>query len=129
MVSHYTLKNCRLCGSNKLEIILTLSDSPLCDAYVLERKPQDNYPLALNLCMNCSFVQLNSVIDPEVIYKDYIYVTTSSSGLDQHFSNYCNDVCNYLNIPQKSLVVDIGRISIGPCTKYSSFCSRKKHKH
>jgi 2-polyprenyl-3-methyl-5-hydroxy-6-metoxy-1,4-benzoquinol methylase len=58
--------------------------------------------------MDCSFVQLNVVVDPEVIYRDYIYVTTSSSGLDRHFSKYCKDVCDYLSYAKNKLVVDIG---------------------
>ena len=48
------------------------------------------------------------MINPEVIYRDYIYVTTSSLGLQKHFESYAIEVCNYLNLAKSSLVVDIG---------------------
>ena len=107
-MDHYIRKDCRLCKSQHLESVLALNDSPLCDAYVLEPKQQGCYPLGLKMCLDCSFVQLNTVVDPEVIYRDYIYVTTSSSGLDRHFIKYCKEVCDYLSYSKNKLVVDIG---------------------
>ena len=107
-MDYYIRKDCRLCCGPNLESVLRLNDSALCDVYVLKPKLQDFYPLGLNMCMDCSFVQLNTVVDPEVIYRDYIYVTTSSSDLDRHFSKYCKDVCDYLSYAKNKLVVDIG---------------------
>ena len=107
-MDHYIRKDCRLCGSQKLEKVLSLKNSALCDVYLKEPEKQEFYPLGLNLCMDCSFVQLSTVVNPEIIYKDYIYVTTSSSGLDSHFSKYCNELCDYLGYKEKNLVVDIG---------------------
>jgi len=40
--------------------------------------------------------EINTIIDPEIIYKDYIYVTTSSSGLQNHFKAYADEVCSQL---------------------------------
>ena len=107
-MNYYIRKNCRLCGSKNLELVLQLANSPLCDSYVYSPIKQDFFPLALELCLNCTFVQLNCVVEPKIIYGEHINFTTISSGLDKHFSNYCHDVCKYLRMPQKSLVVDIG---------------------
>jgi SAM-dependent methyltransferase len=107
-MDHYIRKDCRLCGSQKLEKVLSLNNSALCDVYLKKPEKQEFYPLGLNLCMDCSFVQLSTVVNPEVIYRDYIYVTISSSGLEKHFSNYCSYVCDYLSFKENQLIVDIG---------------------
>jgi len=101
-------QNCRLCASNNINVVLPLQKSPLCDAYLKKPKKQEFYNLNLCLCEDCGFVQIDTVIEPETIYKDYIYVTTSSPGLKSHFKKYAADVCNFLNIEKDSLIVDIG---------------------
>jgi hypothetical protein len=53
-------------------------------------------------------VQIDTVIEPETIYRDYIYVTTSSPGLQNHFKEYALEVCNHLNLDKSNLTVDIG---------------------
>jgi SAM-dependent methyltransferase len=80
----------------------------LCDAYLATPKEQVFYPLELHQCQDCGFVQINTVIDPEVIYRDYLYVTTSSSGLNSHFANYADAVCSRLKLSPDRLVIDIG---------------------
>jgi|SanBayMetagenome_1026888.scaffolds.fasta_scaffold00198_4 SAM-dependent methyltransferase len=108
MKEFYVRNTCRLCGSNELNLVLPLHESSLCDAYIKEKKEQNFYSLDLFLCNNCGFVQINTIIDPEIIYKDYIYVTTSSSGLQNHFKAYADEVCSQLQLIQSNLTVDIG---------------------
>jgi hypothetical protein len=107
MNDHYIKNDCRLCKSKDLKIVLPLMDSPLCDAYLREKRTQNFYPLVLELCVRCGFVQINCVVEPETIYRDYIYMTTSSSGLKLHFQSYASEVFKLANCPQ-SFVVDIG---------------------
>ncbi|MFA6189468.1 MAG: class I SAM-dependent methyltransferase [Sulfuricurvum sp.] len=108
MKEFYKRDSCRLCGSKHLDLALPLKKSPLCDAYIKEKKEQTFYDLNLYLCKECSFVQIDTVIDPEVIYRDYIYVTTSSLGLVEHFEKYAHEVCDFLKLTESNLTVDIG---------------------
>ena len=108
MTDSYLKQNCRLCDSKNIEIVLPLEKSPLCDAYLNQPKKQKFYDLNLCLCNECDFVQIDTVIEPETIYRDYIYVTTSSPGLESHFKRYALDVCDFLNLYQSNLTVDIG---------------------
>ena len=85
--NYKNIKECRLCGSKKLSIVLPLNKSPLCDAYLKNKRKQQFYDLKLCLCNLCKFVQIDTVVDPKIIYRDYIYVTTSSLGLINHFKN------------------------------------------
>ena len=104
----YDISTCKLCKSKDLSEILSLKDSPLCDEYLKTKNTQVLYPLALNLCNICGFIQLTHVVPPEIIYKNYIYITTSSPGLKTHFQKYAEDVSNNLIINKDSLIVDIG---------------------
>lgn len=108
MKDFYIRDNCRLCKSDDMQVVLNLEKSPLCDAYIKNVKTQKFYDLNLCFCKNCGFVQTDSVVDPEIIYRDYIYVTTSSVGLMKHFEIYAKEICNMLNFDNSSFVVDIG---------------------
>jgi len=118
------IKECRLCGSKKLSIVLPLNKSPLCDAYLKNKRKQQFYDLKLCLCNSCKFVQIDTVVDPKIIYRDYIYVTTSSLGLINHFKNYTNDIYKALKFKNKKFIIDIGS-NDGTLLGYFK---KKKHK-
>ena len=105
---YYIKKSCRLCDSQDLALVLPLQKSPLCDEYLISMRKQPFYDLNLFYCKDCGHVQIDTVIDPETIYKDYIYTTTTSTGLVEHFGNYAKSVSEKLSLSDNDLVVDIG---------------------
>ena len=36
-------------------------------------------------CLNCGFKQLSTVVDADKVYGDYLYTTSTSKGLKDHF--------------------------------------------
>ena len=109
--SYYLRDSCRLCQGHRLELVLPLKPTPLCDAYVktshLDHE-QEVFPLDLYLCRDCGFAQIGCVVDPEIIYRDYIYVSSSSLGLSEHFKTYAMEAIDRLKLEPQALVVDIG---------------------
>lgn len=102
---------CRLCDSTDLERVLQLAPSPPVDAYVTaERRlePQPAFPLDLFLCRSCGHAQLLDVVSPELLFGDYIYETSSSPGLVEHFQSYADAVFDFSGRPAGSLAVDVG---------------------
>ena len=100
-----------MCGSRDLRLILKMAATPPGDHYVTAeqtRTPQPVYPMDLMMCGGCALVQLPDVVDPELLYRDYIYNTSISLGLVQHFDRYAGAVLDRVAPPQGSLVVDIG---------------------
>ena len=57
---YYIRQSCRLCSSNRLNLVLPLQPTALCDAYVKADRvdhAQDKYPLDLYQCDECGFAQ------------------------------------------------------------------------
>lgn len=110
-VSVSTRSSCRLCGSAELELVLPLGPTPLADAYVAQQHlsiEQKLYPLDLHLCLDCGLAQLLEVVHADAVYVDYIYETTSSLGLIDHFDRYAEEVIARLGLSGNELVLDIG---------------------
>lgn len=104
-------RTCRLCDSTKLDLAVPIKPSPVADAYVPAdrlREPQELYPLDLYLCADCGHVQLLEVVDPGILFGHYIYTTSLSLGLVEHFRGYADQILARFTFPQNSLAVDIG---------------------
>ena len=100
-------KKCRLCKS-KISLISALASTPIGDAYLPAKKDLAHYPLDLYLCEACGLLQIVDLIDPEEIYRDYIYHTADSLGLVEHFRKYVESVLARIEPSANSLVVEIG---------------------
>jgi SAM-dependent methyltransferase len=100
-----------MCGSRDLQLILKMTATPPGDHYVTADQlatPQPVYPMDLVMCGFCALAQLPDVVDPELLYRDYIYNTSISLGLVQHFDRYAAAVLTRVAPAAGSLVVDIG---------------------
>lgn len=110
-MSNFERKNCRLCGSRNIEMVLHLTPTPSGDAYVTTEKLQEKqelYPLDIMLCMDCGHSQLSVIVDPEILYKNYIYTTSISIGLLEHFKEYAKSEVERIKPAKGSFVLDIG---------------------
>lgn len=102
---------CRLCRSTDLQNVLSLSPTPAGDSYLPpDQHPErlESYPLDVFLCRKCGHAQLGALVDPSEIYTNYLYTTSVSLGLAEHFRRYAETVCTKLQLRPGSLVVDIG---------------------
>lgn len=104
-------ETCRLCESKDLEMVLHLEPTPCGDAYVTAEKiknKQELYPLDVVLCKDCGHVQLYDVVNPDLLYGNYIYTTSISLGLSEHFKKYADEAVILVKPVKDPLVVDIG---------------------
>jgi len=84
---------------------------PPVDNYRFEGDPNSNlpaFPMDLYMCSQCGHAQLLDVVDPDILYGNYIYTSRSSSDLDGHFENYAKKLLSYAGLTPSSLVIDIG---------------------
>lgn len=88
---------CLACGNEHLVPVLDLGNQPLANSYAPE-KQQDlpEYELKINRCTECYHVQLSVAVDPELMFKDYLYVSGTSKTMRDHFAWFARFSKEYL---------------------------------
>ena len=86
------LNECLCCGSLHLKEVINLGDQPLANSYHQVNEELQEYPLALNLCTECFHLQLTVAIDPDLMFKNYLYVSGTSKTMNQHFENFAKKI-------------------------------------
>lgn len=105
--THYTAKRCLLCDSGGLTRVLPLARSAIGNDYLRQRAPQEEFSLSLHQCAQCGNVQIEDVVNPDLLFRQYTYATNSSLGLVDHFRKSAAEIAGrYGGSPD--LVVDIG---------------------
>ncbi len=107
---HHRRTQCRACGVASLRPFLALGNQPLANAFLrtkAEIAQEQFFPLDVYFCETCSLVQLADVIDPEVLFGHYIYVTGTSETIAAHNVKYAQAVVEQLSLGPADLVVEI----------------------
>ncbi len=102
---------CRLCHGPNLTQVLSLAPTPPANAFVSEdqlSEPQATFPLDVFFCEDCHHVQLLDVVDPAVLFENYVYVSGTSPVFVKHFEDYAGFILDRYAPPPGSLVFDIG---------------------
>lgn len=105
------IDKCRVCRENDFTKVLTFGPTPLANAFLTKEKVDQEecfYPLDVYFCNNCKFLTLGHVVSPAELFKDYVYVSSTSQVFINHFKLFSQDVYKRFNLTKKSLVIDIG---------------------
>jgi|GEM_PF-71151 UDP-glucuronate decarboxylase len=102
---------CRLCNNPKLTRVITLDPTPPANAFLkkvdLSRK-EYKYPLIVNYCPKCGQLQLSHVVSPDILFKKYVYASSTSKLFIEHFEKYAKEVFDRFHLDKQSFVIDIG---------------------
>lgn len=102
---------CRVCEGSDIVKVLDLGSTPPSNAYLKKGdlgKPEKSFPLVLYFCRTCSLVQLLDVVDPEILFKNYHFLTGASAPSVEHFKNYVNQIILPIIESPEDLLIDIG---------------------
>ena len=102
---------CRLCKSKNLEKVLDFGKTPTANSFLKKsqlRDKEDFFPLAVNFCKNCGQLQLSHVVSPEIMFRHYVWVSSTSPVTVKHFEEYAKSVFNNLLLKKGDLVVEMG---------------------
>lgn len=97
-----------LCCNSDVVTVLDLGDQPPANSYL--KSPQDNedkFPLKLNYCNNCTHLQLSHSVDPDILFKHYLYVSGTTLTLKQYFKDFVSIVEKNCISKNKLQVLDI----------------------
>lgn len=108
---------CRICGG-ALRTILDLGKTPAANSLTATaREPIESFPLVLQLCMNCTSLQLRDCLSIEDLYKNYYYLTPESRMLQEHYWDLTNFLLSNVYLTSLSNVVEVGS-NIGTYLKF-----------
>jgi len=103
------INNCRLCGGKDLRKFISLGNSPLANNLLKEMdEKEEKYPLDVVYCPRCKTCQLSYTIDPDKVFRNYHYVTSTTQTFRKHFGDMAKSITKEFNLGKNSLVVDIG---------------------
>lgn len=95
---------CRLCRGPLTEV-LEIGATALANEYVsTPDEPQDLFPLYLSECVDCKHVQLPVVVDPERLFRNYVYVSSTSPMMQAHLRSQAKELAV---LARGGLVVEI----------------------
>jgi len=92
-----TLKHSTAAGTpiteDKLIEVLDLGLMPLANDFVENGGERSGYaPLKLMWCPRCTLAQLSVVVNPNILYRNYPYVTSHSATMNDHFGLLVTDL-------------------------------------
>lgn len=101
------LNVCLACNNRDLKLVLDLGTQALANEYLKDPKiEQKKYPLAINVCQKCYHVQLTHIVDPEIIYENYAYVSGTTKTYRDYMEWFASLVDEYYS--DASYILDIG---------------------
>ncbi len=104
-------KTCRFCRGMELKLILDLAEQPPANAFLREEDfPKERfYPLRLVRCQNseCGAILLADVVSPDILFSEYLYVSSTSPVFVKHFEAYAASMHKRLGLVG-ALTLDIG---------------------
>ena len=101
---------CRSCKSNKLKRVISLGYQPLANNLSKNKSEKDElYPLEMNYCPNCHNCQLSVVVEPEKMFSNYLYLSSTSKTFRDHFENAAKKYIQEFKLSsKKSYIIDVG---------------------
>ena len=104
------LYSCRVCRSNNLYPYLNLGRTPLANSYLEEEQlsqPEFKEELVIQLCRDCGLSQLTKVVNPDLMFSHYLYVSSTTQTFRDHCTELAQTVTALASAKQGELALDV----------------------
>ncbi|MEX2220837.1 MAG: class I SAM-dependent methyltransferase [Candidatus Rokuibacteriota bacterium] len=101
---------CRSCEHDDLRPVLSLGRTPLANALLTAeqlREPEATFPLDLVFCSRCALVQITETVPPEVLFREYAYLSSFSDTVVQNAEGIVRRLIGLEGLGSESLAVEI----------------------
>jgi hypothetical protein len=99
---------CRICKNTQTSEFLHLGPTPLANSFLKPDQlgePESRFPLDVVFCPRCGLVQLDHVVPPDIMFRNYIYVSSTSRTMLTHFAAYADEiVARFIDSPEDILL-------------------------
>lgn len=127
-ILHNTYTNrerCRLCNSYNLHNFYKLNPTPPANSFVLNPIKQAVIPLDISICLDCKHIQLLQIIEPSLLYSNYLYVSSTSLTMVNHLKNNVTQFITELGVELNDYILEIGA-NDGVCIQHLIDCGYKQ---
>ena len=104
------MTECRSCGAQQLDLVLSLGRTPLANALLKEdelSRPEPAFPLDLVFCPACALVQITETVPPEQLFSHYLYLSSFSDTMVKHSEELAGRLMKERKLGKDSLVVEV----------------------
>ena len=124
-IPNYTNRDrCRLCNSYNLHTFYKLNPTPPANNFVINPIKQDTIPLDTAICLDCKHIQLLQMVDPSILYSNYLYVSSTSMTMVNHLKSNVTQFITELNVELTDSILEIGA-NDGVCIQHLLDCGYK----
>ena len=103
---------CLICKSNNLKEFLNLGETALANNFLskseLENNSEDFFPLRVSYCGDCYHVQLLDLVNPKLMFDNYLYISSASKTLVNHLKSLAKKINNEISPSSKDIILDVG---------------------
>ena len=93
------LTSCLCCENEDLRTVLDLGEQPLANnSLATKDAPEDKYPLKLNFCNQCTHLQLKHAVNPDLMFRQYLYVTGTGQTIRDYFDWFVTFTTSYVPV-------------------------------
>ncbi|HCE45342.1 MAG TPA: hypothetical protein DET40_17520 [Lentisphaeria bacterium] len=102
------INSCRICGNDDLAIVLDLGDQPPANSLrdnIEEELPR--IPLQLACCRLCGAAQLSVSVNPEYLFKHYVWVTGTAETTRKYSIEFCSRMLERLPLGRPLKIIEV----------------------
>ena len=96
---------CRICRSEKISEVINLGKQPLANKYPKNKdevKKEKKFNLKIIFCQSCRSGQIKKIINRNILFEDYYYLSSVNKKLKEHFEKLA------IKLKRYDFVVDVG---------------------
>ena len=96
---------CRICRSEKVSEVINLGKQPLANKYPKNKdevKKEKKFNLKIIFCQSCRSGQIKKIINRNILFEDYYYLSSVNKKLKEHFEKLA------IKLKRYDFVVDVG---------------------
>lgn len=108
------MKKCRICGGKNFKKVIDFGRNPLVNSLIDKKdlnKKEKTYPLVVEQCQSCFFVQIVNPVESKKIYQDqdYLYFTGDMPATSDYIKSFDSLVAEIeKNSKKGDFIVEIG---------------------
>ncbi|EEQ98199.1 nad dependent epimerase/dehydratase, putative [Perkinsus marinus ATCC 50983] len=98
---------CRCCGQSGLKLVLDLGRQPPANSFhPVDVEGVKSFPLQVKVCEHCWHLQLAHIVNPDILFRDYVYVSGTSTTLAKYSEWFADMVTK--DVGKTGVVLDVG---------------------